>query len=166
MVCVCPPGESDGHDANRERMGNMFPCLFMWKFSPLRRGRTPRTSKTPEGRSATFGVQGLVFFLMFFFFFHFLTSRPLFSFFDFSDVFFFIVFCNCFSFFILFFNFFFIFHVFFTCVSFHFFLVFFLLAFLFILSGSLHSGRPTERHGRSRHRPTKVFECVKLILRP
>ena len=49
-----------------------------------------------------------------------------------------------------------------------FFSFFFCLRFFsfFVFFFSLHSGRPKERHGRSRHRPTKVFEFVKLILRP
>ena len=46
----------------------------------------------------------------------------------------------------------------------------FLLVFLFFFKKKkkkfLPSGRPKERHGRSRHRPTKVFEFVKLDLRP
>ena len=69
-------------------------------------------------------------------------------------------------------------------VSFHFLVSFFLpffLAFLFIFlfflfffrffsfcKRSLHSGRSrvTRVNGRSQHRPTKVLEFVKLILRP
>ena len=55
---------------------------------------------------------------------------------------------------------------FFSFVSFHIFLLFVFLAFLLIfLKGSLHSGISKERHGRSRHRPTKKNQFVKRMLR-
>ena len=56
-------------------------------------------------------------------------------------------------------------------LSFSFFLCFFLISFLFIFcfKGSLHSDRSKVTRvtvGRDMHQPTKVFELVKLILRP
>ena len=58
----------------------------------------------------------------------------------------------------------------FTFVSFHFLLsFFFLLAFLSIFKSSSDSGKSKVTRvtvGRDIHQPTKVFEFVKLILRP
>ena len=56
-------------------------------------------------------------------------------------------------------------------LSFYFFFCVFLMSFLFIFcfKGSLHSDRAKVTRvtvGRDMHQPTKVFELVKLILRP